>query len=241
MTSAANLSIDEIMELHINTLYCCDAAGRLRCVNEVGEPPAPFFYMGRTLEGNFWRFRYDLPAAVIEKLDRLCRSEPIATDLSSQPQNYAAIHAVINESAPQQKHPEYQGPAYWIPGGNELAANVVLISEGNVSLLPNEFAWMLPLSQSKEIEPIAAAVEQNQAVAICFCSRRPAQATEAGVETLAAFRGKGYATATVAAWAAEVSKRGCIPMYSTSWDNLASQAVARKLQMVMYGADWSIR
>jgi hypothetical protein len=34
---------------------------------------------------------------------------------------------------------------------------------------------------------------------------------------------------------------GCIPLYSTSWDNLASQAIARKLQMVLYGEDWSIQ
>src|SRR5688500_5746255 len=118
MTSAANLSTHEIMELHISTLYRCDAEGRLRAVNEAGEPPAPLFYIGRTLQGNYWRFRYDLPAAAIEKLDDLCRSEPIPTNLSSEPQNYAAIHALISEIAPPQKHPEYHGPAYWIPEGN---------------------------------------------------------------------------------------------------------------------------
>jgi RimJ/RimL family protein N-acetyltransferase len=123
----------------------------------------------------------------------------------------------------------------------ESAANVVLISESNAHLLLANFDWALPLAESSGIEPIFIAVKQEQAVAICFCSRRPAQATEAGVETLPEFRGKGYATAVVAAWAAEVSRRGTIPMYSTSWDNLASQAIARKLQMVCYGEDWAIR
>lgn len=245
MTSAANLSTGELMQLHINTLFRCDAGERLRCVNEAGDPPAPLFYMGRTVHGNFWRFRHDLPAAIVAKLDDLCRAEPVTADLSHQPYHYAAIRALLDEVVPLAEQRETRGPAYWIPEGNKIGANVVLISESNSALLQSEssgeFSWMLPLAQAKEIEPVIAAVEQNRAVAVCFCSRRPAQATEAGVETLAAFRGKGYATDAVAAWAAEVSRRGCIPLYSTSWDNLASQAVARKLQMVQYGEDWSIQ
>jgi RimJ/RimL family protein N-acetyltransferase len=139
---------------------------------------------------------------------------------------------------------EFRGPAYWIPEGagrdHLRASQVVLISTANAHLVQKSFAWIVPLDPIQEIAPILAAVEQAQAVAVCFCSRRPAQATEAGLETLPAFRGKGYATATVAAWAAEVRQRNCIPLYSTAWENLASQAVARKLGMVIYGEDWSI-
>jgi hypothetical protein len=88
---------------------------------------------------------------------------------------------------------------------------------------------------------LAAAIAQGSAVAVCFCARRPGLASSAGVETLVAFRNQGYATATVARWAAEVRRLGQLPLYGTSWDNLASQAVARKLKMVLYGEDWSIQ
>jgi hypothetical protein len=44
----------------------------------------------------------------------------------------------------------------------------------------------------------------------------------------------------VAGWAAAMRQRGVIPLYSTSWANVASQGVARKLGMVCYGDDWSI-
>jgi RimJ/RimL family protein N-acetyltransferase len=81
---------------------------------------------------------------------------------------------------------------------------------------------------------------QDQAVAICFCARLNPQAAEAGVETVAAARGQGYASAAVAGWAAAMRQRGVIPLYSTSWANVASQGVARKLGMVCYGDDWSI-
>jgi RimJ/RimL family protein N-acetyltransferase len=238
MLTKSDLSNLQFMELHLNTLFRCDPDGRLRCVNEHGDPPAPRFFMGRTPQGNFWRFRYDLPAGVVEQLDALCQSEPITADLASTPQNYAAIKAVLAEYAPIQD--EYRGPAYWIPEGNSIATNAVLIAETNAELLRTTFSWLLPLVQATATEPIAVAVEQDKAVAVCFCSRIPNRATEAGLETLEAFRGKGYATAVVAAWSAAVRRLGCIPLYSTSWDNLASQGVARKLGMRLYGEDWSL-
>ncbi len=114
------------------------------------------------------------------------------------------------------------------------------ISETNAELLRAAFAWLLPLPDAREQGPIAVAIAQGNAVAICFCSRRPAAATEAGVETVAAWRSQGHATAAVAGWADAVRQTLCLPMYSTSWDNLASQAIARKLKMVLYGEDWSI-
>ena len=228
----------QLMEVHTHTLFRGDPDGRLRVVNELDEPPAPRFFMGRTQVGNLWRFRYDLPVDLVQHLERLCQAEPVSADLTSLPQNYQTITAVLHAHAPIQE--EYRGPAYWIPDAIEVPGNVVLISETNAQILQDGFPWLLPLPQQSDIGPIAAAVAQGRAVAVCFCSRMPGQATEAGVETLGAFRGKGYATAAVAGWAAAVRRRGIIPLYSTSWENRASQAVARKLGMVRYGEDWSI-
>ena len=69
---------------------------------------------------------------------------------------------------------------------------------------------------------------------------RSAQAAEAGVETTESARGQGHASAAVAAWAAAVLGEGRLPLYSTAWENRASQGVARRLGMVLYGDDWSI-
>ncbi len=241
MTNTGNLSPLQLMEIHINTLFCCDAAGRMRCVNEAGEPPAPLFYMGRTPQGNLWRFRHDLPDPILGKVDELCREEPLAGDLASPPQHHASIKAILEELVPLHQQQEYSGPVYWVPENVQPARNAQLIGEANAKLLRLDFSWALPLAENRDIMPIAVTIDQGRAVSICFCSRRPAQATEAGLETVPAFRGRGYATAAVATWAAEVRRLGCIPLYSTSWDNLASQAVARKLRMVLYGEDRSIR
>jgi hypothetical protein len=43
-----------------------------------------------------------------------------------------------------------------------------------------------------------------------------------------------------AAWAAAIRASGRIPLYSTSWSNTGSLAVARKLGLSVYASDWSV-
>ncbi len=43
-----------------------------------------------------------------------------------------------------------------------------------------------------------------------------------------------------ASWASATRATGQIPLYSTSWDNHASRAVARELGLVQYAADLSL-
>lgn len=226
------------IELLINVSFCCDPDGRLRAVNEPEKPPAPRFYMVRTLAGNHWRFRYDLPAATIKQLDQLCQAEPHPADLTRPPQQYSAIKAVLAAQAPLQD--EYRGPAYWIPPGSASPANVVRITAANAQLLQPLFPWVLPLPQVPRRGVLMATVVQEMAVALCYCARIPDQVTHAGVETAEVFRGHGYATAAVVGWAAEVRRQGLIPLYGTTWENLASQRIAHKLGMVFYAEDWWI-
>ncbi len=89
-------------------------------------------------------------------------------------------------------------------------------------------------------QPFLALVEENRAVSVCRSVRITPDAHEAGVETLPEFRGRGYAKDMVAGWARAVQSLGALPLYSTSWDNTASQAIAKKLHMKLYGADFHV-
>ncbi|MXY71814.1 MAG: GNAT family N-acetyltransferase, partial [Dehalococcoidia bacterium] len=71
---------------------------------------------------------------------------------------------------------------------------------------------------------------------VCGSVRITPEAHEAGVETSANARGRGFAVAVVAAWAQAVRALGAEPLYSTSWDNAASQAVASKLGLIPYAS-----
>ncbi len=194
--------------------------------------------MGRTRAGNVWRFRYDLPDDVVHDLELLCRSEPIAANLTDLPTHAAAIKAALGVHAALSN--EWRGPAYWIPNDVQASPQVVLVSEANAHLLEATFPWKRTSRSGFKFGPVTATIVRGRAVAICFCARLTEQVAEAGVETAEAARGRGYASAAVAGWATAVRQHGLIPLYSTSWENIASQGVARKLRMVRYGEDWSI-
>jgi predicted GNAT family acetyltransferase len=68
----------------------------------------------------------------------------------------------------------------------------------------------------------------GHAISVCFCARRSQLAAEAGVETAVGYRGRGFASRVSAAWARLIRRSGRLPLYSTSWSNTASLAVARK-------------
>jgi predicted GNAT family acetyltransferase len=82
--------------------------------------------------------------------------------------------------------------------------------------------------------PVWTVIEDGFAVSLCFSARLTKRAAAAGVKTLEGYRGHGYAPAAVAAWADAIRATGRIPLYDTSWENDASQAVARKLGLIQY-------
>ncbi|MCB0109967.1 MAG: GNAT family N-acetyltransferase [Caldilineaceae bacterium] len=233
-----NLSAIDLMSVHRTTLFRQDTNNRLGAINEPGFPDPPRFWMGRTVQGNQWRFHHALPPETVATLEELCQAEPVPTDLRQPPQNAAAIKSALNRHAPIQS--DYRGPAYWVPRAGDSPHQATLITSTNAELLHRHFADLLEPDTYHLLGPVAAVVVDGCAVSACFCSRIPGRATEAGVNTHPDYRGRGYATAAVAGWAAAVYEQGCLPLYSTSWENLASQAVARKLGMICYGEDWSL-
>lgn len=129
------------------------------------------------------------------------------------------------------------GPAFHFPDALAEPNEAVLVDE--VGPLARHFSgW-----REDEIDgrmPIAAIEKDESAISVCFCARRSGKAAEAGLETAAAFRGLGLAVGVTAAWALAVRASGRIPLYSTSWHNTASRAVARKLGLMIYANAWSV-
>lgn len=86
---------------------------------------------------------------------------------------------------------------------------------------------------------VFAVVRDNRTVSLCYSSRISDVVEEAGLWTDPEYRGHGYAAEVTRAWAANVRASGKEPVYSTSWDNLASQAVTRKLGLIQIGGDYT--
>ncbi len=227
-----------LMEIHASALYGVDARNRLLAVNEPDDPRPPRLFVGRTRDGHLWRFRHDLPPPLIDELEALLHAEPLATDLSQPPRCLAALQAALARDAPLSG--TWSGPAWRFP--DELPTfehDVIRITPERDGLIRSIFPVLaddLPWRQ-----PCLAIVHDGQLASLCYSSRNTARAAEAGADTVAAFRGRGYAPAVVAAWAHAVRQEGRIPLYSTSWDNLASQGVTRRLGLIMYANDLSFR
>ena len=233
--SAVTLSEIQRIEIQANTLFTHDGNGRILTDNEPDGAAAPRFFLGRTMAGHICRFRHDLPDDVVHELESVVAHEPIPHDLRELPLRLEVYKQILESHAPIQNI--YHGPAYHFPATLITPGNVTAMRMtcDNAQALQPDFPWLF--SQLDAMPPVFAVLEEGRAVAACFSSRFPGAANEAGVHTLEGFRGRGYATAVVAGWATAIRELGQIPLYGTRWSNLASQAVAKKLGLVMYGDD----
>jgi hypothetical protein len=227
-----------LIEIQARTLFNHNAQGRILTINEPDGDIAPRFFLGRTTNGNLWRFRHDLPEVLVAELSALAEREPIPQDLRQPPRYLEAYQRVLAAHAPTRiaEH----GPAYRFPEviPSPKCIETTHMTLANASLLQSPFEWLIP--GLANMPPVFGVVQDGRAVSVCFSSRILSMADEAGVNTLEAYRGRGFAAAAVAGWANVIRGLGRIPLYSTSWGNLASQAVARKLGLVMYGDDLSL-
>jgi RimJ/RimL family protein N-acetyltransferase len=229
----SRLTDRELMDVEIDALFTHDAAGRIIADNEPDGDPAPRLFLGRTREGNSWRVRHDVPEPITRELETLAAAEPVHDDLEAWPVHLDAMIEVLllgHKPVVPERDLAYRFPAE-IPG----PAGATRITRANLQLLRRIVADLADVEAGLAHGDICTAmVVEGAAVSMCSCARLTDHAAEAGVETQEDYRGRGYAAVVVAAWAQAVRETGRIPFYSTSWDNAASQAVARKLGLVRY-------
>ncbi len=129
------------------------------------------------------------------------------------------------------------GPAFTFPSVLPTPADILPIA--TLAQLEHHFrGWTA--DELPERAPILALEQEGHAASVCFSARRSAVAAEAGVETAQRFRGRGLAGLVTAAWAQAIRASGRLAIYSTSWSNAPSLAVARKMGLTMCANDWSL-
>jgi RimJ/RimL family protein N-acetyltransferase len=223
---------DALMRLHVDALFTRDAHGDLLRVNEPNGAAAPRFFLGQTTEGLFLRFRADVSEETRRELADAASLE-VLNDLPATPETYQEI---LGNTAAVEK--TWSGPVFSFPEALPVGDETIVITDDSAHYLrPHLAAW---LGDVHSCAPLVALVIDDAAVAICGSVRITDHACEAGVETTAAARGRGYAGKVVSAWARAIRAAGKTPLYSTSWENNASRAVARKLGLTQFGTDLHI-
>jgi len=221
----------ELLRLRLETNFVYDSRGRMLRADDPDETPAPRLILGRTASSLVYRFGHALPDAVTDRIAEILEREQIGGDLRRPPAGLAALREALAFHAPVTG--EGGGPAYCFPEVVTAPSFVVPITTADANLVQYTFTWVTLAGW----QPCYAVVRGGTAISVCFSARSGARAAEAGVNTLPEFRGRGYAAAVTAAWGAAIKSSGRIPLYSTSWDNLASQSVARRLGLTLFGAD----
>jgi RimJ/RimL family protein N-acetyltransferase len=212
-------------------MFVLDGRGRIGSSSEPKVPPAPLFALIRGVSSCAWAVRADVPETVAAELDRLARQERPIANLQDAPLNADVYFDLLGGQI-------NSGPAFTFPDRIAHSTDVTLIDR--LELLEHNFrGWKA--AEIPWCSPIVAVMDSGYPVSVCFCAtRNSAPAVEAGLETAAAFRGRGFAPRVTAAWATAIRESGRIPLYSTSWTNSASRAVARKLGLIQYAVDWTI-
>ncbi len=237
MSSDANDSQSDLglARLHADALFTHDHRSRIRTDQPCGRP-APRCFLSRTQKGLVVRCRADLEDALVRELHAAAASEPLGEEHLLSPPGAPLVEQALERLGPIAWR--RAGPAYAFPRDLPKPDGAVLITPANACLLdPLLTEWHGDVLGRPFLY---ASVVDSRAVSACTSSRTTPEADEAGVETAASFRGCGHARRAVLAWAQAVQNHGRIPLYSTSWDNVASQAFARSLGLRRYAADLAL-
>jgi predicted GNAT family acetyltransferase len=230
------MSDRDLMSIRAETDFTYDVRGRMLLSNEPCEAarrPAPRLFLGLTNAGNVLRVGSTVPDALARHLAAIVDRQAPAGDLRIPPTTLAALRAALARQAPVST--EEGGPAYRFLHPIPQPGEAVRLTDTNRALVRETYPWLY--DEFADWQPCFAVVRDGAAVSVCYSARFGSVAAEAGVDTLTAFRGRGYAVAVTAAWSAAIREAGRLPLYSTSWENLASQGVARRLGLVQFGAD----
>jgi len=227
MDFISNLSPLDMMNIQADTLYTMDDRKRLLRINEPDGGQAPALFIGITSAGPCSFYHEQLPSSLIEKLGYETGFPLDIPKLIRSVETFKPVKSV------------WMGLAYAFPEKcGQWHPNVQLIDPHHTFQLAEHFPDFIELPYEKM--PVAAYVIEDSAVAVCCSARVSTQGAEASLYTAPDFRGRGYAAEAVKCWQHHVKESGRIPIYSTSWDNVASQNVARKLGLLQFGVDFSI-
>ena len=232
-------SIDQILlRRRIELRFRLDAAGRLLGENLPEDPDdrnAPRLYACLGADLLVYAFRHDVAADRVEHATAAL--EALADALFESPDQFAdageAIAATWGDGSTIRS-----GPIFRVPRSLPQDPDVVLVDAARRDTLARSFPHTH--RHLDALAPCAARLVDGEAVSICRTVRRSRFALEAGVDTLEAHRRRGYGAAVVAAWAEQAWTEGRVPCYSTDRANAGSLALARRLDMIAVGAEFSI-
>ncbi len=209
------------------TVHPCDETGRL-----IGE--APHLYILRAPGTLICRSHVAVPDDLVFELAELLarpRGQPNAWD-----RELGDLVAALGRWSPVRSI--FAGSVYRF-GEDPPDSESVVLGPNDARLLQAEMPeWVEPLGRGT---PMVGVLLGGRVISVCASVRTSSTLHCAGVETAPRHRGQGYAARSVAGWARLVRDRGVEPSFETTFENLASQAVAARLGLRPIASALSVR
>ena len=221
-----------LLDMRAEIDFTYDERGRMLRTNDPvvsARRPAPRFTIGCATGGYVVRYGASLDDERTRQLQAIVAALPRPGTPQFRNDDLDRFRACFGDSE------TFGGPAYGFPDVIAATEQAVRLTEANRDLVREALPWLY--DEFADWYPCFVVVADEKAVSACYSSRIGDRASEAGVDTLPGYRGRGYAAIATAAWGAAVRASGRIPIYSTGWSNLASQGVARKLSLRQFGSD----
>lgn len=239
------------LEARLDALYQRDERGRLLFRNQWDAGDAPRFHLMAGLHTSVRGYGAEVPDEIVAAIERLFTDDPpnsVEPGKSGWLPRMPALAAASEGwlQIQQQGLPAWCGPVYRFPKTlavidrpNSSGARALrLFTQDTAALRDTMPDWEPDVAHR---QPFVAMVEADgNAQAVCASVRIHPALHEAGIETLPAMQKQGYALATATAWARAVRDLGADPVYSTSWHNAASLAVAARLRLEQFAVDYWI-
>jgi len=221
------LSDLELSRLSLQEHYRFDEQSRLLSDSE---RQTPKFLLSRTTGGIVHHCSDDLPDEIVSELDSVVQTEPSPGNLQAPPVGLERYTRIMKSHTTVTSKMEL---AYRSSFEVSSSIPVVRIDPSSLDLLREIF----PDLDVDLDHPCVAVIREGRAVSVCQTVGFSTITQTAGVDTMEKYRMQGFASAVTAAWATNVRDSGCIPLYSTSLENVASQGVARTSGMRLYASN----
>ncbi len=227
-----------LLQLELETLWMTDDRGRIERCRADGVPFEPLLVVAAGRSGRCWAASVHVPtecdAAIAEAL---VNAQP-ALAVGWAPECAAELLRIIDAVPTLGPLARPLGGPSWLMEAPVDRAPTTVELHRSVDFDAESWRERIPGRDRELTEPWVMAVVDDQVAAICETARSAPKSVEAGVWTYEPYRGRGLAVAVTAEWSSLVSARTVF--YSTSWDNVASQGVARRLGLEPLGHWWQI-
>jgi hypothetical protein len=240
----------DALATHVETIFVFDESGRIVRNTDPDRGAGPRLYLGGCDAANVVRLRHDVGAKTAQAIEARAADEPPLRTPDSVPAHVDDYVALLGAESPVEARG--LGVNYCFPPDFVYEHDVAIVSSEMAEaerrtlgvaldqVLPEPLVAIGFSTVDKLWTPWCVALHDGGIASLVETVRIGPKGAEAGVNTVPNLRGRGFAAAATAGWAASPSLRGRSLFYSTGVTNISSQRVTERLGLRFIGASFSL-